>query len=158
MQILKLLGVALILSAGGFAAVCAIRYEKRRIAVLDGWIDLILYIRTQIDCYLMPIGEILAVADPSLLRSVLCNSPRPDLTALYHTSQFYLDNESKRLVCTLIRELGTSYREEQLRRCDYYTSVLRRIRDKRQEELPARVRVTVALCLTAAAAAAILLW
>ena len=64
MPILKILGVILILGTGAFSAGVVIRYEKRKIAVLAGWSDLIWYIRSQIDCYLMPLPEILAGADP----------------------------------------------------------------------------------------------
>ena len=54
--LIKLLGALLVLSVGGFSAFGTVRYEKKRILVLDGWIDLILYIRSQIDCYLTPLG------------------------------------------------------------------------------------------------------
>lgn len=158
MRMLKLLGVFLIIAAGALAALTAVRLEKRKISVLDAWIDLIFYIRSQIDCYLMPLGEILAGTDRTLIRACLCTVPHPNLTALYHSSQFYLDNETRRLICAFIREIGGGYREEQLRRCDYYTATLRRIREKKAEELPARIRLCTAICLCVAAGAAILLW
>ena len=37
-----------------------------------------------------------------------------------------------------------------MRACDYYIDALREIRKKQAEALPARLRVRVALCLTAA--------
>lgn len=158
MPILKILGVILILGAGAFAAAALIRYEKRKIAVLAGWSDLIWHIRSQIDCYLMPLPEILAGADRSLLAACGCSEARPNLTDVYHASQLYLDKETKRLLCTFVREIGSGYREEMLRRCDYYIASLGKIRSKRMEELPARTRIAVAVCLGMAAMAAILLW
>lgn len=159
MPILKILGVILILGTGVFSAGVVIRYEKRKIAVLAGWSDLIWYIRSQIDCYLMPLPEILAGADRALFDACGCSGDRrPDLTAVYHASQFYLDAESRRLLCSFVREVGSGYREELLRRCDYYIASLGRIRSRRLEELPARSRVAAAVCIGVAALAAILLW
>ena len=159
MPILKICGVLLILGAGGAAAAFILRFEKRKIAVLAGWSDLIWYIRSQIDCYLMPLPEIMAGADRALLDACCFQSAgRPDLTAVYHASQIYLDPEARRLLCAFVREIGSGYREELIRRCDYYISSLGKIRAKRMEELPARGRVATAVCLGAAALAAILLW
>lgn len=159
MPILKICGVILILGAGCAAAAFAVRFEKRKIAVLAGWSDLIWYIRSQIDCYLMPLPEILAGADRALLDACCFQGTgHPDLNAVYHASQVYLDQEARRLLCAFVREIGTGYREELLRRCDYYIASLGKIRARRLEELPARGRVATAVCLGAAALAAILLW
>lgn len=158
MQILKILGVILILTAGGLAAATAVRFEQKKIRILESWIDLIFHIRTQIDCYLMPLGEILEQADRALIASCMCVLPNPNLTQIYHASQFYLGNEARRLLCAFVREIGTSYREEQVRRCDYYMSALRGLRSKARDELPARIRVTVAVCVAVSVGAAILLW
>ncbi len=158
MPILKILGVILILGAGAFAAAVIVRYEKKKIAVLAGWSDLIWYIRSQIDCYLMPLPEILAGADRALLEACSFTGQRPDLTSVYHASQIYLDKEARRLLCSFVREVGSGYREELLRRCDYYIASLGKLRSRRMEELPARQRIAVAVSLGVAAMAAILLW
>ena len=57
---LKFFGALLVLAVGIFAAFVSVQYEKKRLTVVDGWIDLILYIRGQIDCYLMPLDDILS--------------------------------------------------------------------------------------------------
>ena len=158
MVALKLLGCLLILASGALAAFSAARHERTRLSVLDGWIDLIFYIRTQIDCYLMPLNEILAGADRELLRACMGGESAVGLSTLLQNSQFYLNSEARRLISAFVREIGSSYREEQVKRCDYYISALRGIREKQGEELPARVRVCVALCLCAAFGIAILLW
>ena len=158
MPILKILGVILILGTGGFATVLLVRFERRKISVLAGWSDLIWYIRSQIDCYLMPMPEILAGADRALFEACCCAEPRPNLVAVYHSSQFYLDRESRRLLCAFVREIGSGYREELLRRCDYYIATLGKLREKRLEELPARTRIAAAVCLGISAMASILLW
>lgn len=158
MVLIKLLGAVLILSVGGFAAYSTARYEKKRLTVIDGWIDLIFYIRAQIDCYLKPLDKILVEGDRTILDA--CMSPRGarDPQTVLTASSLYLDGEVKRLLESFVREIGAGYREEQLRRCDYYTEALRKQRDKIAAELPARRRLCVALCLCIAIGTAILLW
>lgn len=158
MVALKLFGCLLILSSGALAAITAARHEQKRLSVLDGWIDLIFYIRTQIDCYLMPLNDILAGADRELLRACMAGESVVGLNTMLQNSQFYLSSETRRLLSAFVREIGSSYREEQVKRCDYYLSALRSIREKQKEDLPARVRVCVALCLCVAFGIAILLW
>lgn len=158
MPILKILGVVLILGTGGFTTVAIVRFEKRKIAVLAGWSDLIWYIRSQIDCYLMPLPEILAGADLALFEACGCSEQRQNLTAVYHASQLYLEKESRRLLCSFVREIGSGYREELLRRCDYYIASLGKLRTRKMEEFPAKTRIAAAVCLGVAAMLAILLW
>lgn len=158
MTILKILGVLFILGAGGLSASFAVRYEKKKIAVLAGWSDLIWYIRSQVDCYLLPLPQILERADGSLLEACDCREERPDLTGIYNASQPYLDQQARRLVASFARGSGFENREELLRRCDYCISSLGRLREKRLEEFSAKARVITAVCMGAAVLISILLW
>ena len=158
MTILKLLGVGLILGAGGAAASFGVRFEKRKLDVLAGWIRLIRYIRSQVDCYLLPMPQILERADTALLEECLCRQPKPDLPAVYHASQIYLDAEAQRLLSSFVREYGFETREELLRLSDYYMEALGQIRARRMEELRAKTRVIFAVCMGTAILISILLW
>lgn len=155
---LKLLGALLIVAVGGFAALASAHYEKKRLAVVDGWIDLIRYIRGQIDCYLMPIGEILSGGDRALFEACMSPANAADLPAILSSSSIYLDGNVKRLLESFVREIGPGYREEQLKRCDYFLSSLGGEREKIARELPIRIRLCVTLCLCIALTTAILLW
>jgi len=147
---LKLIGALVILSVGGVCAFCSVRYERRRPRVLDSWIDMIQHIRTQIDCYLTPIPEIIA----DLLPSHVC----ADLASLLDASRLYLDEETRRLLERFARELGGGYREEQLRHCDFCLAELRCKRERISSELPMRQRLSVTLCACVSIGTAILLW
>lgn len=155
---IKLLGGLLMLCAGGMTAATVIRFEKRKLSVLDAWIELLLYVRGQIDCYLLPLDEILAAADKTLLHACAPSGKFDSLSALLQGALPYLEPEGRRLLSALVRELGSSYREEQIKRCDYYIHALELCREKMAEALPARLKMgtTVSLCL--AIGAAILLW
>ena len=155
---LKILGGLLILSVGIFAAFVSVQYEKKRLTVIDGWIDLILYIRGQIDCYLLPIGDILSGGDRALFEACMSPSNAADLPAILDASGIYLDGDGKRLVEGFVREIGSGYREEQLKRCDFFIDSLRSQRERIDAALPLRVRLCATLCICIALATAILLW
>ena len=168
-MIFKLMGSLVLLLAGGYVSLSIIRFEKRRLRVLDGYISLIYYIKGQIDCYATPLGEILASADPAVIAACLgldMTTPLPHLplpaerplSAMVKESRLYLEPETDRLLTTLTGELGSTYREEQVLRCDHYLNALTEERKRRRDTLPARLRATCALCVCCALGAAVLLW
>ena len=157
-MLLKILGICMILGAGGMAACSAVGTERRKLSVLDGWIDLILHIRGQIDCYLTPLEDILIHADPKLLSACMGTSKDRTPAELLRRSAPFLDPESNRLLEGFTREIGSSYREEQIKRCDHYLLVLQKNREQLASQLPARIKVSATLCICGALGTAILLW
>ena len=155
---IRLAGALLVLAMGALAAYGAARAEKRRLEVLEGWVDLIMYIRGQIDCFLTPLDEILQNCDRRVLDACLAPENARDLETVLAASLPYLDADARHLLERFLREVGTSYREEQLKRCDYYLNALSVLREKRAAELPVRRRLLTSLSLCAAIGTAILLW
>lgn len=159
MLFFKILGSGMILLAGTGAAFCSVRYERTRLRILDGWIDLIFFIRGQIDCYLMPLDEILRKADGELLRACSVKSAHTDsLETILHNGTIYFSADTHRLLSAFVREIGCSYREDQLRQCDYYIQALRNQREQIASQLPSRIKLSATLCLCLALGTAILLW
>jgi hypothetical protein len=165
--ILKCLGTLILLGAGGYLSLSFHRFEHRRLEVLDGYISLIYYIKGQIDCYAMPVADILARADPSLIGACLGlgrwsaaegGGTPCALPAILQESRPYLAPECERLLTTFTGELGSALRAEQVARCDYYIDALTRERQKLADTLPARLRTAATLCLCCTIAAAVLLW
>ena len=177
-MIFKLLGTLLLLGAGGYISLALNRFERRRLAVLDGYISLLRYIKGQIECYAMPLPDILARADPGMIaaclgvdptafaeaafaEAALAEAAREEITplpALVRESRLYLEPESERLLTALSGELGAGFRAEQVARCDYYLEALVGQRSKLADALPARLRVGSTICMCCAVAATILLW
>lgn len=158
MVTVKILGALLILGVGAVSAISAVKYEKMKLSVTDGWIDLIFYIRGQIDCYLTPLSEILSDEESAHFKATLSDKSETDLSAILRSSSIYLDGESKRLLERFVREIGTCYREEQVRRCDYYITALRAQRERIAKDTPIRIRLAITLCFCIAVGSAILLW
>ncbi len=154
----KLIGALLMLVTGVVVARGQIAHEKKKLWVLEGWIGLLLYTRAQIDCYLMPLEEILENADKGLLRAAGAGCVGGSQKELLDAALPYLEDESARLLTSLVRELGNGYREEQLRRCDYYLAALEKERERLAAALPARLKLCAAMSVCAAAFLAILLW
>ncbi len=169
----KLVGSLLLLTAGGYLSVAVGRFERRRLSVLDAYLSLIYHIKGQIDCYAMPLRDILATTDPALLSACLGSDDPADacrilpdllamtdspLPALVAESRLYLEPESERLLMSFARELGATHRADQVLRCEHYIATLGEERRRLVESLPTRTRVGSTLCLCAAAGVAVLLW
>ena len=154
---LRCIGGVLILSVGLYGSIFGARLEKKRLQVLDAWIALIAHIRAQIDCYLTPLDRILATADRSLL-SQIGNESTQTADALLNASRPHLDPEIARSLSAFFAALGTTYREEELKRCDYQLAYLRAQRETLATALPARVKAKLTLTLCMAVGAVILLW
>jgi hypothetical protein len=168
-MIWKAVGSLLLLLAGGYLSLAISHFERRRLRVLDGYISLIYYMKGQIDCYALPLSDILERADPAVLAACLGLEPREALPAIPESgsaalshmveeSRLYLEPESERLLRGLSGELGGTFRTEQVTRCQHYLDALTRERDRLNATLPARLRATCTLCLCVAVAVAVLLW
>ena len=157
MNTLRYLGIAAILVTALGGALSGARLEKKKLQTLDAWIALIAHIRLQIDCYLMPLDRILATADRPLL-ATLGNEHAKTADALLKSSLPYLDTAVAQELSAFFATLGTTYREEELKRCDYYLTRLRAHREAMAASLPARVKAKITLTLCLAVGSVILLW
>ncbi len=154
----KLLGACLLGVVGIVSAKIAVSRIKTQLCMTDAWVDLIYLIRTEIDCYLRPIDEILADADEKLLQRAGGGRSADTLDKLLNGAKPYLSAETVQLLEAFVRELGTSYRTEQLKRCDHYIGTLQKQRDLLAAALPSRIKLYSALCICGALGAVILLW
>lgn len=162
-MLFKWIGVGILMMAGGYATLAMNRIETRRLTVLDGYISLLRYIKGQINCFAMPVGDILDTADPSVLSA--CHGEKRHQTAekeslseLILASRLYLEPETERLLHNFSAELGHTFREEQVMRCEDYIRALGEERRKLAEATPARIRINSILTLCTTLGMAILLW
>ncbi len=156
----KALGIALILGSGCLSARRFQRVQRQQLCVLDAWLELLFYIREQIDCFLTPQAELLKHADPSLLQRCAGNAEVAphQLHALLACATPYLSTESRRLLHTFLSELGSSYREMQVKRCDRYLAELEQLRDQAASEISKKLRTGIALRICGAMGIAVMLW
>ena len=119
---------------------------------------LLRFIRAQIECFAMPASEILARCDRGLLRECgYCKDSPPESFEALLAGLSFSDAETAEIMAAFLSGFGKSYRDEQIRECDYYIALLRERAQKLGEELPNRRKVNSALCVSSALAAVILL-
>lgn len=151
---LKLVGSLLLALTGVALAVSISRFEQKKLRVLDSFISLIFHIKGQIDCFGLPLCDILRNR-PSGLE---LPSDIENFGELLDHSRIYLDTESYRLLYSFYSEFGGLYREEQLKRCDYYIEALGEQRRGLFEDLPSRRKIGSALCICSVIGILIILW
>jgi hypothetical protein len=134
------------------------RFQWKKLDTVDGFIALIFYIKGQIDCYSRPRSDILSSLPPEIFHA--CNCPRgaSTLEEMVAASKIYLDDEPYRLMQTFCAEFGSTFRQEQLRRCDHYISLLNEQRRTVAREVESRSRAGSALWICAGLGVIILLW
>ena len=158
-MLIKLFGSLLIAISGAVISFSFCRFQKKRLSVLDSYISLLFFIKGQIDCYLRPISEILSMADSRVIEGCGYKNGSPSsLIEMLPHSRIYLEEESQRLLCNFAEEFGGTYKDEQLKRCDYYIESLLVQRGALCDEIPSRNKVGSALWMCASFALMIMLW
>ncbi len=157
-MIIKLIGsIILTLSGVGFAlSLC--RYQRRKLVTLDGFISLIRHIKGQIDCYARPIGDILMSLPPEIYHDCNCPMGAESIDEMINESKIYLEEEPLRLLRSFACEFGSTFREEQMRRCEHYIASLSEKREQLERTVESRSRAGSALWICGALSLTVLLW
>lgn len=158
MRYFKWGGVLLLVLCGVLTGLCAAAFERRRYRQAEGFLALLRHIRGQIECFSTPLRGIFAACDASVWAA--CGMKHPASQAFseqLESTPLYLPQEACRLLFDFAARLGTGYREEQLRCCDYFLQRLTPICDKMRTELPKRERMALFLPVAAAAILALML-
>ena len=153
----KLLGLFLIFLGGALSSAILNRSLASRLKRSEALLSLIRFIRLQIDLYCLPIDEIFRRADPELYTSLGLSSPPHSFTELKSSLDPPPDGELGRLVESFDRELGASFRDDQLRVCDYHLARLSELHERSVDEIAQKRKLNRTLCLGAAIAIIILL-
>lgn len=157
-MLIKFIGSLVLVATGILSAFELARYHKRRLQTLDGIISLIFYIKGQVDCFARPIGDILKDVPPRVVQDCNCLYGIESLDDVADASKIYLDDECLRLLCSFASEFGSNFREEQVRRCDYYISLLNNRRSAIEAKVRSDSRAGSAVCICASLFLLILLW
>ena len=155
---IKIIGGAVIAVSALLMAISHCRYEERRLRTLDGFISLLFYIKGQIDCYSLPLSDILSTLPVKIFSD--CNTPEgsDELDDVIDNSRIYLEEESERLLEAFSSEFGSTFRDEQLRRCDHYIAALGEQRSRLFFEVGRSRRVGSAIWICSSLCLLILLW
>ena len=155
MHFAKGIGLLLLFFCGVTTGLLLARFEQRRCKQAEGFIALVRHVRLQIDCFATPVERILASLDASIRADCALPSRADSFPALLASTELLVPEELRDLLIGFSSDLGSSYREEQLRCCDYYLSRMTPYCERIRAELSRRVRLwlllpgalSAALCL-----------
>ena len=157
MHLLEWIGYALIALCALFAGALCADYEKKRNRQAQGFLALVRHFRAQIEHYATPVAQILATLDEQLLLDCgLCERPL-SLDILLGGCELCIPLALTEELEGFFGELGSNYREEQLRCCDYYLGRIAPLCAEIGREMPKRVRLAWLLPPSLAAALALTL-
>ncbi len=161
MIVCKALGALfLVLSAFEAARTLSRTYELE-ILTIEGYIELIRQVRTEVDIYALPIDEILKRCDGELL--LRCGKEEDktpeDLISLFSGAggKRIKDKVAYKEIFEFCSDFGHNYREEELKRCDASIAMLEARRDVLRGDVHNKKKMSYTLALSAAAALVILL-
>ncbi len=123
----------------------------------EAFIALIRYVRGQVECFALPIGEILRRCDKEILGACSwhLDVPPQSLEELADGCEFY-DSGVERIFMEFASSFGQSYREDSVRECDYYLDALTERERALMSELPKKKKLNATLCISGALALIIL--
>ena len=152
----KALGAIFLLASAGLAGLWARRFFCLRYKQALGFLTLLQHTRRQIDCFSLPIKQILASCDRELLCDLGARGEVSDFAELIK-GDLYLEEQICELLQRFCAELGKGYREDQLRACDYYIDALSPYCNQLREDLVRCEKIAVFLPIAIAAIALLLL-
>lgn len=154
----RVVGASLLSICGILFAAHLNRRAERRLREVEGWIALLRFVKSQVECFSLPMGEILLRCDASVLHECGCVAtvaPK-SFSAMIEASSFY-DAECERLAHAFAEEFGRGYREEVMRGCDYYLAQLTSHKEMLSKKLPAQKKLNATLSICGALALVLLL-
>lgn len=160
MNVFKIIGASIVTIAALYCYFETRKFQKKRITQINAFIDLIDYIKNQVECFLLPFDQILRSCDSKLLSSCgikIKENSYKSMKELLSTVEFYCDED---IIATLNQfgdSFGKAYLHEQIRSCEYYKEELIKKRDKNQERDAKNQKVQLALFLSASFSIIILL-
>ena len=157
MYFFKILGMLMVSVGGG--AVCHFLCKREGTALrrAEAWESLCLFIGSQVECFALPIGQILLRADRTLLRECgyTVEAVPPDLKTFMRgvTVEDRLTRDTAEKFCG---EFGRGGANEQAARCRYYAGIFEERKKKISAELPSKKKLYYTLCISASLAVLII--
>ena len=145
----KLIGASLVVASAAFIAHIRNREIDEKISQIKALCSLISFFRSQIDLFCVPVGEIFKRADANLIKK--CRFAKGgENAASFSELEGNLPDDVLALLSSFSSELGTLYREEQLKSCDHYISRLKEKLDLLESNAPKQKKLNTVLFLSAA--------
>ncbi len=158
MAFYRMVGALILAISGGVGAYLMNRSASAALTQVEGWISFLRYVKLQVECFSLPISVILKRCDPNIFRGCgyFLDVPPENLEELVQRCSVR-DETNREIIDGFAKDFGKSYREEQIRRCEYYLSLLEARRNFLVTQLPMKKKLNSTLCIAGALAIVILL-
>lgn len=158
MEWYRILGAGLLVGSGVWGAYRVNRASLGTLRQIESWLTLLRGVRSEIDCFALPLPVILSRVDRSLLRACGYTGDRsPQSFDEMLRGCVIHDREAERILRRFSEEFGRGYREQESLGCEYCLRLLQERRDRLGEQLPVKKRLCSTLCICVSLALAILL-
>jgi len=147
MNYYKIVGTVLIVLGSIGLAFLLCSHQEKKYRRLCAYIDLLRYIKIQIDCYCATIEEILCRCDKEIIKNCGCMCIVLDFSSLLNNSDLCLDEKAVKLLYAFNGEIGKGYKDSQIAVCDYYIKELCDIKDEWEKKLPNLKKVCTTVCI-----------
>ena len=157
-RVLKIIGVLLILCSAFFIAnkqIVDIESSVRSASALRSVME---QIKNMIECYSLPIGQILKKIEPSTLKACGYEPEEAPCDLLdFVENSSVADKESFDIFFSFAKDFGKGYRKDELSRCSMFLERMRTREQKLLKEAAKKKKVVLTVSLCAALAIVILL-
>lgn len=145
----KITGACLLVGSGIMLSRSLNRHAELSLQRAEAWATLLGTIKNEIECFSLPIADILLRIDRELFLSCgyMGDTPPKTLRALADGTK-WADKETRRSIYRFISEFGRSYRDEQVGRCAYYQALVEERKKALMSALPSKRRLNSTLCLS----------
>ena len=121
--------------------------ERGRLRDLESLMEFVRYVRTQIDCFLLPIDQITRDYKPrevSELTAILQKFPFPESIEKLRA---HIHQEEYGVLETFANSLGRGYRDEQIKLCTLCLDGLEEIRTRQKKDIQSKIKMVRSFCL-----------
>jgi len=157
MLIFKVFGALMVGLGGGLICHTLNREAQLSCKRAEAWCSLIGTVKGEIECFSLPISEILKRVDIS--RFAECGYTKtsvPESLCELVSKTSFSDKETEKIVRNFCSEFGMGYRDEQIKRCEYYRGLLEERKKVLATDLPTKKRLYSTLCVSGSLALLIL--
>ncbi len=155
---MQIFGMILILFSGVGAAFVLLQGQRRELESAEAVLELLLYVKTAVDTYLMTASELLRSCNGDILRKIGYSSEKPPESFLELMEASDIPDETVRdIFFDFAKGFGKNYRRRQSEDCALAIEKLRLRVGELEKALPVRRRMIVSICISVSLILVILL-
>ena len=146
---IKFFGCVLVLFASFGMSSCILGKDRERISHARELIDFIRFIKDKVECYSMPIDQIIGLYHGRMLLNSGGEKEICGLSDIFMNDEMICDDDVKNMLLSFAGDFGKVYREQQVKLCDDVLTDLVRYLKGLESKFPARKKTVMTLCFAA---------